>query len=330
MMRAPSPVLVLCRHARFLRHRRHMGQHALRQTALHAHGICRAGRHLGKRRRAQLRHRCNARRRRGGCRDGSCTKDQVITEPNDRAAERKGIHLHARRQGHVAARRALGLRSERRLREPVGQAARVVVGVGRPRGAARRGAPRGRHPQAGRLAEAARRSRRYDRPRGLQDRETCDPARGRHRAAGAAVPARKARSRAAWCCTFTTRARRPTPALAAPSRNWSRPATPCWRSISAAMARRNRPPPDCSAPTSRTRRLPTCWAARSLGCGRKTSSSAPDTRRSGPRGGRNGAVDLVAVGNVGIPALHAAALEPELFHSVKLRRMLISWANIVH
>ena len=38
----------------------------------------------------------------------------------------------------------------------------------------------------------------------------------------------------------------------------------------------------------------------------------------------------MAVGNVGIPALHAAALEPGLFHSVKLRRMLVSWANVVH
>ena len=47
-------------------------------------------------------------------------------------------------------------------------------------------------------------------------------------------------------------------------------------------------------------------------------------------GGPNGDIDLVAVGNIGIPALHAAALEPGLFHSVKLRRMLISWANVVH
>jgi cephalosporin-C deacetylase-like acetyl esterase len=42
------------------------------------------------------------------------------------------------------------------------------------------------------------------------------------------------------------------------------------------------------------------------------------------------AVDLVAVGNIGIPALHAAALEPDRFVAVKLRRMLVSWANVVH
>jgi hypothetical protein len=41
-------------------------------------------------------------------------------------------------------------------------------------------------------------------------------------------------------------------------------------------------------------------------------------------------VDLVAVGNVGVPALHAAALEPSLFHSVKLSQTLVSWASVVH
>jgi hypothetical protein len=46
--------------------------------------------------------------------------------------------------------------------------------------------------------------------------------------------------------------------------------------------------------------------------------------------GGGGVVDIVAIGNIGIPALHAAALEPSLFHSVKLRRMLVSWSNVVH
>jgi dienelactone hydrolase len=47
-------------------------------------------------------------------------------------------------------------------------------------------------------------------------------------------------------------------------------------------------------------------------------------------GGRDGAVDLVAVGNIGIPTLHAAALESALFSSVKIRRMIGSWAALVH
>ncbi len=46
--------------------------------------------------------------------------------------------------------------------------------------------------------------------------------------------------------------------------------------------------------------------------------------------GQQGTVRLVAVGNVGISALHAAALEPGLFQSVKLTRTLTSWSNVIH
>ena len=42
-----------------------------------------------------------------------------------------------------------------------------------------------------------------------------------------------------------------------------------------------------------------------------------------------GPVELIAVGNVAVPALHAAALEPELFSSVKLTGMLSSWSNVI-
>ncbi len=41
------------------------------------------------------------------------------------------------------------------------------------------------------------------------------------------------------------------------------------------------------------------------------------------------AVHLVAVGNVGPAALHAAALEPQAFASVTLRRSVTSWAEVV-
>ena len=44
---------------------------------------------------------------------------------------------------------------------------------------------------------------------------------------------------------------------------------------------------------------------------------------------RQGPVDLIAVGHVSVPALHAAALEPDLFGSVKLKRSLVSWSNVV-
>ncbi len=44
---------------------------------------------------------------------------------------------------------------------------------------------------------------------------------------------------------------------------------------------------------------------------------------------RTKSISLNAVGNVGVPALHAAALEPDLFDSVKLTRSLISWSNVI-
>jgi cephalosporin-C deacetylase-like acetyl esterase len=44
---------------------------------------------------------------------------------------------------------------------------------------------------------------------------------------------------------------------------------------------------------------------------------------------QEGPVELIAVGNVGVPALHAAALEPDLFASVILVRMLDSWSNVI-
>lgn len=40
-------------------------------------------------------------------------------------------------------------------------------------------------------------------------------------------------------------------------------------------------------------------------------------------------MDLVAIGHLGVPALHAAALEPDMFASVKLVRSLVSWSNVI-
>lgn len=40
-------------------------------------------------------------------------------------------------------------------------------------------------------------------------------------------------------------------------------------------------------------------------------------------------VHLIGVGRAGVPALHAAALEPDLFASVTLRRTLQSWSPVV-
>ncbi len=52
-------------------------------------------------------------------------------------------------------------------------------------------------------------------------------------------------------------------------------------------------------------------------------------RYAAQRTGADG-MRLIAVGNVGIPVLHAAALEPQLFDSVRISGMLKSWATIIH
>jgi hypothetical protein len=40
-------------------------------------------------------------------------------------------------------------------------------------------------------------------------------------------------------------------------------------------------------------------------------------------------LELIAVGHVSVPALHAAALEPDLFSEVALVRSLVSWSNLI-
>jgi hypothetical protein len=47
------------------------------------------------------------------------------------------------------------------------------------------------------------------------------------------------------------------------------------------------------------------------------------------QGRYKGPVDMVAVGHVCVPALHAAALEPDLFGSVKLVRGLAAWSSVI-
>jgi hypothetical protein len=46
--------------------------------------------------------------------------------------------------------------------------------------------------------------------------------------------------------------------------------------------------------------------------------------------GRASTVHLAAVGNVGVPALHAAALESDLFATVTISRSLRSWSDVIH
>jgi dienelactone hydrolase len=44
---------------------------------------------------------------------------------------------------------------------------------------------------------------------------------------------------------------------------------------------------------------------------------------------QHGPVSIIAIGHVGIPALHAAALEPHLFSSIRLINPLVSWSNVI-
>ncbi len=57
-----------------------------------------------------------------------------------------------------------------------------------------------------------------------------------------------------------------------------------------------------------------------LTCGRWVAEYETDDRRK---------VHLAAADSAGIPALHAAALEPELFASLRLRNALSSWSSVV-
>jgi hypothetical protein len=41
-------------------------------------------------------------------------------------------------------------------------------------------------------------------------------------------------------------------------------------------------------------------------------------------------INIIAVGECGPAALHAMALEPELFDHLSLLRSLISWSNVIH
>ena len=56
-------------------------------------------------------------------------------------------------------------------------------------------------------------------------------------------------------------------------------------------------------------------------CARFVAGYIPGSERT--------AVKLVAVGNLGVPALHAAALESNLFKSITLKRTLVAWSDVV-
>ena len=210
-------------------------------------------------------------------------KDQAITEPQITLLTEKEYQCTP--DGKVMS--LPGARSVYDLNEDYENelAKRRAVGLGnrRPNGPAGSSAAAGRHPQALGVAETADRDRGDGCANGLQHREAPDQARGGRVAAGVAVLAREAQHG-------------PRRAVRSPARQGGRRG-PRRAHRAAGPGRRVRAgrrssrdgtdasgqPRTAATPTnSRMRISPISWAARTLGCGRKTCSSAPGTRRNGP------------------------------------------------
>ena len=105
---------------------------------------------------------------------------------------------------------------------------------------------------------------------------------------------------------------------------------PCWRWICAAWAKRA-----SENDSYYTHSWQDAYTAYLLGrscVGMRAEDILVCARYAAERVANHRAADLslVAVGNVGIPALHAAALEPHLFQRVAIARTLVSWANVIH
>ena len=141
----------------------------------------------------------------------------------------------------------------------------------------------------------------------------------------------KNRSQAILSFIFTTKAKRPTLLRAVPSNSAFEAVKPCWRWICAAWAEHAPVRTTPTIPTvGKTHTPPISWDALASGCGLKTSSFVRAYAAERVANHRAADLSLVAVGNVGIPALHAAALEPHLFQRVAIARTLVSWANVIH
>ena len=208
---------------------------------------------------------------------------------------------------------------------------RGVVGQRRSGGPVGAGAAAGRHPQAVAVAQAGGRVAGHGRPSGIQDREAPHQARGRRLAAGAAVPAREAETRAGRVVRPPTRARRPTRRPGGPIEQL----VEAGQSVLAVDLRGTGQTQAAVSSGGYSAEFQDAYLAYLLGRS-YVGMRAEDVLVVGPlrgraaAGGQGGAVRLVAVGNVGVPALHAAALEPSLFQSVKITGMLASWSSVIH
>ena len=283
MMRAPSPVLMLLRHLRFLRHQRHVGEFPLRQAPLHPMGFAERVDILEN----DAGHNYNTVQREAAVRWMSrwlLRQGQGHYRAERRTAQRKGIHLHARRQGDVAAGRTLGLRSERGLREHVGQAPRGVVGHRRSGGIAPKSARSWRASASWPICQSL-----ASMPVGTIARKgykieklVIRPEEGIALPALLFLPEKPNPDRVVLYLNDKGKAADaaaggPIEQTGSQRRHRAGRRSPRQRPNAIDHDR------DYSAPTSKMGRLPTCSAAQSLECGRKTSSSArgmlPSERR---------------------------------------------------
>jgi cephalosporin-C deacetylase-like acetyl esterase len=130
--------------------------------------------------------------------------------------------------------------------------------------------------------------------------------------------------------TCTRTARRPTRNPNGGIAHWSQPGTSSWppicpaRAKPAAVKARPRPIGRLEEFVSGLSERPVAGRTAS----RERAGRSPLAGRYATQGAPR-SVHLVAVGEVGVPALHAAALEPDRFASTTLRRTLVSWDNAV-
>ncbi len=141
----------------------------------------------------------------------------------------------------------------------------------------------------------------------------------------------KPKRRAGRVVSFTNRGRRPTRCRADRSSSWSQAGQPVLAVDLRGTGQTQAPPSNGGYSAE----FQDAYVAYLLGrsyVGMRAEDVLVSARYAAERlaGGQGGAVRLVAVGSVGVPALHAAALEPSLFQSVKIKGMLASWSSVIH
>ena len=236
--------------------------------------------------------------------------------------------MYSRRQGDVASGRTLRIRLERRLRKRTGETAGNVVGNWRPDRSVETSATAGRHPKTIGFAETAGRIRGNAAKGYNVEKLLIKPEEGVW--LPGCCSCRRSRRPTVSSYTFTSRARRPTRA--------DGPIERLVRAGETVLAVDLRGTGQTQASLSDNNysvEFQDVCVAYLLGrsyVGMRAEDVLVCARYAAERaaGGREGKVQLIAIGNVGVSSLHAAAMEPRLFRSVALSRSLISWSDVIH